>query len=159
MRVWSYCRMTVHRPDRPTPAYKIDFCWRMCLAFDSPVRRYSCLITAVSRQVLCCHCYAVRIIIYPARDISFRGYPDHRLDTGIVFRIRRYWEIRKVAERHSFILICQVASLVRRLLAVVFISLNSHASYLRETFYLCRGGYVFVVVCLFVCPSVCLSVC
>jgi len=28
--------------------------------------------------------------------VNFGGDPDHRLDTGIVFRIRRYWEIRKV---------------------------------------------------------------
>jgi len=30
------------------------------------------------------------------RWFSFGGEPDHRLDTGIVFRIRHYWEIRKV---------------------------------------------------------------
>jgi len=28
--------------------------------------------------------------------LNFSGDPDHRLDTGIVFRIRHYWEIRKV---------------------------------------------------------------
>jgi len=28
--------------------------------------------------------------------LNFGGDPDHRLDTGIVFRIRYYWEIRKV---------------------------------------------------------------
>ena len=28
--------------------------------------------------------------------LNFGGDPDHRLDTGIVYRIRRYWEIRKV---------------------------------------------------------------
>ena len=28
--------------------------------------------------------------------LNFGGNPDHRLDTGIVFRIRHYWEIRKV---------------------------------------------------------------
>jgi len=44
---------------------------------------------------------------------------DHRLDTGIVFRIRRYCEIRKVVNRHSFILIRQMAALVRRALAEV----------------------------------------
>ena len=27
---------------------------------------------------------------------NFGGDPDHRLDTGIVFRICHYWEIRKV---------------------------------------------------------------
>jgi len=27
---------------------------------------------------------------------NFGGDPDHRFDTGIVFRIRHYWEIRKV---------------------------------------------------------------
>jgi len=29
-------------------------------------------------------------------DSGFGGDPDHRLDTGIVFRIHHYWEIRKV---------------------------------------------------------------
>ena len=28
--------------------------------------------------------------------LNFGGDPDHRLHTGIVFRIRHYWEIRKV---------------------------------------------------------------
>jgi len=28
--------------------------------------------------------------------LNFGGDPDHRLDTRIVFRIRHYWEIRKV---------------------------------------------------------------
>jgi len=30
------------------------------------------------------------------KRLNFGGDPDHRLDTGIVFRIRHYWEIRKV---------------------------------------------------------------
>jgi len=37
----------------------------------------------------------------------------------IVFRIRHYCVIRKVVNRHSFILIRQVAALVRRALAEV----------------------------------------
>jgi len=28
--------------------------------------------------------------------LNFGGDPDHRLDTGIVFRIRHYWKIQKV---------------------------------------------------------------
>jgi len=33
----------------------------------------------------------------PMNDwLNFGGDPDHRLDTGIVFRIRHYWEIRKM---------------------------------------------------------------
>jgi len=47
--------------------------------------------------------------------LNFAGDPDHHLDTGIVCRIRHYWEIRKVvnghksaaASSHSFILIHQ----------------------------------------------------
>jgi len=35
--------------------------------------------------------------------LNFDDDPDHRLDTGIVFRIRHYWEIRKVVNGHSFI--------------------------------------------------------
>jgi len=31
------------------------------------------------------------------KRLDFGGDPDHRLDTGIVFRICHYWEIRKVA--------------------------------------------------------------
>jgi len=30
------------------------------------------------------------------KTLNFGGDPDHRLDTGLVFRIRHYWEIRKV---------------------------------------------------------------
>jgi len=34
--------------------------------------------------------------------LNFGGDPDHRLDTMIVFRIRHYWEIRKVVNnRHK----------------------------------------------------------
>jgi len=28
--------------------------------------------------------------------VNFGGDPDHRLDNGILLRIRHYWEIRKV---------------------------------------------------------------
>jgi len=31
--------------------------------------------------------------------LNFGGDADHRLDTGIVFRIRHYWEIRKVVRQ------------------------------------------------------------
>jgi len=51
--------------------------------------------------------------------LNFGGDPDHRLDRGIVFQIRHYWEIRKVSNGHSFILIRQMAALVRRALAEV----------------------------------------
>jgi len=51
--------------------------------------------------------------------LNFGGDPDHRLDTGIVFRICPYWEIWKTANRHSFILIRQMMALVRRPLVEV----------------------------------------
>jgi len=35
--------------------------------------------------------------------LHFGGDPDHRLDTGIVFRIRHYWEIRKVLNGHKYV--------------------------------------------------------
>ena len=35
------------------------------------------------------------------KPVNFDGDPDHRLDTGIVFRIRHYWEIRKVVNGHK----------------------------------------------------------
>ena len=46
--------------------------------------------------------------------LDFGVDPDHRLDrpTGIVFQICHYWEIRKVVNGHSFMLIRQVAALV-----------------------------------------------
>jgi len=44
------------------------------------------------------------------RWLNFVGDLDYRLDAGIVFRIRHYWQIRKVANRHSFILIRQMAA-------------------------------------------------
>jgi len=30
------------------------------------------------------------------KRLNFGGDPDHHLDTRVVFRIRHYWEIRKV---------------------------------------------------------------
>jgi len=33
--------------------------------------------------------------------LNFGVDPDHRLDTGIVFRICHYWEIRKVVKGHK----------------------------------------------------------
>ena len=51
--------------------------------------------------------------------LNFGLDPDRRLDTGIVFRIRHCWEIRKVLNGHSFILIRQIAALVGRSLAEV----------------------------------------
>jgi len=33
--------------------------------------------------------------------LNVGGDPDHRLDTGIVYRIRHYWEIRKVVNEHK----------------------------------------------------------
>jgi len=53
------------------------------------------------------------------KRLIFGVDPDHRLDTGIVFQIRHYWEIRKVVNGHSFMLIRQVAALVRHALAEV----------------------------------------
>jgi len=49
--------------------------------------------------------------------INFGVTPEHGLDTGIVFRIRQ--EVRKVVNGHSFILILQMAALIRCALAEV----------------------------------------
>jgi len=35
------------------------------------------------------------------KRLNFDGDLDRRLDTGIVFRIRHYWEIRKVVNGHK----------------------------------------------------------
>ena len=51
--------------------------------------------------------------------LNFGGNLDHRLDTEIVSLIRNCWEIRKVVNWHSFILIRQMAALVRRALVEV----------------------------------------
>jgi len=51
--------------------------------------------------------------------LYFDGDPDRRLDTVTVFRIRHYWEIRKVVNGHSLILIRHMAALVRRALAEI----------------------------------------
>jgi len=51
------------------------------------------------------------------KRLNFDGDPDHRLDMGIAFRIRQHWEIRKVVNGDSFILIRQMAALVRPALA------------------------------------------
>jgi len=49
----------------------------------------------------------------PNKRLNVVGDPDHRLHIGMVFRIRHYWEIRKVVNGYSFILIHQIAALVR----------------------------------------------
>jgi len=38
--------------------------------------------------------------------LIFGGDPDHCLDTGIVFRIRHYWEIRKVVSTDCTVWCC-----------------------------------------------------
>jgi len=54
------------------------------------------------------------------QTIKFRWRYGLRLDTGLVFRICHYWEVRKVVNNgYSFILIRQMAALVRRALAEV----------------------------------------
>jgi len=53
------------------------------------------------------------------KRLNYGGDPDHSLDTGIVFRIRHYWEIRKVVNGHSCIPMRQMAALGRRALAEV----------------------------------------
>jgi len=35
------------------------------------------------------------------KQLNFGGDPDHHLDTGVVFRIRHYWEIWKVVNGHE----------------------------------------------------------
>jgi len=57
------------------------------------------------------------------KKLNFGGDPDHRLDAGIVFRIRHYCDIRKrvngTAINLLLILIRQMAALVRCALAEV----------------------------------------
>jgi len=53
------------------------------------------------------------------KRLYFGGDPDHRRDTGIVFRIHHYWQIRKIVNGHSFTLIRQMTALVSRALAEV----------------------------------------
>jgi len=53
------------------------------------------------------------------KQLNFGGDPDHCLDIGIVFQIHHYREIWKVANGHSFVLIRQIAAVVRRALAEV----------------------------------------
>ena len=53
------------------------------------------------------------------KRLNFGGDTDHSLDTAIVFGIRHYWQIQKVVNGHSLLLIRQMAALVRRALAEV----------------------------------------
>ena len=55
------------------------------------------------------------------RRLNFGGGPDHRLDTGIVLRIRHYWAYGKWLTdiNQLLILIRQMAALVRHALAEV----------------------------------------
>jgi len=48
------------------------------------------------------------------KRLYFGGDPGHRLDTGIVFRIRHYWEIQKVVNSQS-LLIRQMAAVLATL--------------------------------------------
>jgi len=38
--------------------------------------------------------------------LNFGGDPDHRLETGIVFRIHHYWEIRKMVSTDCIVRSC-----------------------------------------------------
>ena len=51
--------------------------------------------------------------------LNFGGDLDHRLDKRVLFRICHYWEIWKVVNRHPFIMIRQIVTLVRRAFAEV----------------------------------------
>ena len=53
--------------------------------------------------------------------LNFGDDLGHRLNVGIVFRIRHYWEIRKVVNDINLLLIVirQMAALLRRALAEV----------------------------------------
>jgi len=53
------------------------------------------------------------------KRLNFGGNPDYCLDTGIVFPICHYWEIREVDMNLLLLLICQMAALVRHALAEV----------------------------------------
>jgi len=53
------------------------------------------------------------------KSLNFGGNPNHGPDVEIVFVIRHYWQIRKVVNEHSFILIRQMVALVRRAFAEV----------------------------------------
>jgi len=89
--------------------------------------------------------------------LNLGGDASSRLDTGIVFWIRHYWEIRKVVNGYSFILIRQIAALVRRALAEVCtvpVLLVVICSY----HYISRDDAECIVVTR-VCVSVCVSVC
>jgi len=67
-----------------------------------------------------CTTFARKISNGPVNKwLNFGGDPDHLLDTGIVFRIRHCWEIRKMVNGHSFVLIRQMAARVRRGLAEI----------------------------------------
>ena len=35
------------------------------------------------------------------KHLNFSGNPNHHQDTGIVFQLRHYWEIRKVINGHK----------------------------------------------------------
>jgi len=54
--------------------------------------------------------------------VKFWWRSDHCLDTGIVFRIRHYWEVRSWLTDINLLLILirQMAALVRRALAEVY---------------------------------------
>jgi len=68
-------------------------CWGY--VFDV-VCLFACLSVAKTSERICMK-FSGKVDNGPLnKGLNFGGDPDHRLDTGIVFRIRHYWETRKV---------------------------------------------------------------
>jgi len=61
------------------------------------------------------------------KRLNFSGDPDHRLDTGIVFRIRYYWEIRKVVSTDGSARRCSGGHVLERI-AIATMTLLRHQS-------------------------------
>ena len=88
--------------------FHLYFDLRVCVLYIY-LRKGRCVIVVVCLSV--CLLLTLRKKNFPTdlhesfRDcwqwLNFGGDPDHRLDTGIVFRIRHYSEIRKVVNGHK----------------------------------------------------------
>jgi len=78
------------------------------------------------------------------RRLNFDGDRDRRLDTRIVFRIRHYWEIRKVVSTDCAARRCSAGNALAGIAVATMTSLRHHDRQPRQT---CLGGGVH-------CPSV-----
>jgi len=88
--------------------------------------------------------------------LNFGGYPDHRLDTWIVFRVCHYWEIRKVVNEYKS---AAHADSQHGGTGKTCLDGGLHCPSAFSCWRCCRYYFKVIMLMLNGCLSVCLSVC